>query len=135
MNIALVTVCTLTLAVASSHAAVEFVGYVTAGTEVKFMLADPEKGKKSDWLARGGVFDGYTIIAFDAKKGQLSVERAGTILQLLLKPARVQQMAKTPAHLGDKARDSAEEIRRLEAELEALKASDAKAGARQQSRP
>ena len=68
-----------------AHAAVEFAGYLQMGKEMKFLLTDPATGKRSDWLARGGRFDGYTVINFDAKKELLIVEKAGTDTALSLK--------------------------------------------------
>lgn len=68
-----------------AHAAVEFAGYLRMGEEMKFLLTDPATDKKSDWLARGGSFDGYTVVDFDAKKEVLLVEKAGTAAALPLK--------------------------------------------------
>jgi biopolymer transport protein ExbD len=80
----------LVLASAAIHAAeVEFVGYFRVGTEARFVVARPEKGTTSDWLAVGERFQEFTIKAFDEKNESLQVSGPGGTVTLRLKPSRV----------------------------------------------
>lgn len=87
------------LAVASLRAEIEFSGYVKAEGGTKFILAEPAEKKKSALLALGGVFDGYTVIGFDAKRELLTVEKAGTVTLLPLKRSETQRVVQTEESL------------------------------------
>jgi hypothetical protein len=76
-------------AAATGQAEVEFAGYIKAGTETKFVLADAAAGKTSDWLSVGGAFGDYKITGFDPRTETLAVTRNGTAARLVLKSAQV----------------------------------------------
>lgn len=82
-------------AIARMQGAVEFSSYVKAEGGMKFILAEPDAKKKSDLLALGGVFEGYTVIGFDAKREVLSVEKAGTVSALPLQRPAAQRVVQT----------------------------------------
>jgi hypothetical protein len=74
---------------------IEFSAYLKTDGVMKFALGDPAARKKPDWFALGGIFDGYTVIGFDAKKETLAVEKAGMTTYLPLKPGALPQVAQT----------------------------------------
>lgn len=89
------TLAVLAALVLPAHAEIEFSGYLKAEDAMKFALGDPAAQKKPEWFTLGGVFDGYTVIGFDAKKETLAVEKAGTTTYLPLKPGVVPQVTQT----------------------------------------
>lgn len=79
-----------TLGTGALRAEVEFAGYMrTAQGGMKFVLADPEAAKTSEWLGVGGRFSGYTVTAFDAKTETLTLARDGVPTRLVLKAAQI----------------------------------------------
>jgi hypothetical protein len=85
--------------VAGLRAEIEFSSYVKADGATKFILAEPAAKTKSDLLTVGGVFEGYTVIGFDAKRELLSVEKAGTVTLLPLQRPATQRVAQTEESL------------------------------------
>lgn len=76
-------------ATVAGRAEVEFAGYIKAGAETKFVLADAAAGKTSDWLAVGATFGDYKITGFDPRTETLAVTRNGMAARLTLKSAQV----------------------------------------------
>lgn len=65
----------------------EFAGYIKAGSETKFVLADLVERKVSDWLTVGESFAGYLVSGFEAGTETLLLEKAGVVTRLRLKSA------------------------------------------------
>src|SRR4051812_20929066 len=85
----LILVGALVTAPALSHAAIEFAGYMKiAGEAPKFVLVDTQDKKTSGWLAVGGVFKDYTIVAFDPKTEMISIKKGEATSQVPLKLSR-----------------------------------------------
>lgn len=76
------------------YAALEFSGYVTNANTTHFVVTDIERRHVSGWLGIGDEFAGYTLVAFDAPKGILSVRADDSTIALPLKPSRI--VAKIP---------------------------------------
>ena len=56
---------------------------LTVGKEHRFVLVDQD-GKASSFLSLGQSFAGYTLKAYDAKSGELSLERDGKLTKVTL---------------------------------------------------
>lgn len=117
--------------VATSGAAVEFAGYVKAGSEAQVVLMDRATGQVSELLGVGGSFAGHRVTAFDAKTETLTLEKDGAVVRLGLKSAARQSLAQALAGLPPLVRPEAEagiikqlddEIRRKIPELEKRRA-------------
>jgi hypothetical protein len=66
------------------RAEVEFVGILATPQKTLFALTDTVT-TKSDWVAMGGVFSGYTIGGFDAKNDLLTLAKNGVETRVRLK--------------------------------------------------
>lgn len=66
------------------HAEIEFIGVLVTPQLTRFALADTATGK-TDWIARGRLFAGYTVSSYDAANDTLTLTRGGTELRIRLK--------------------------------------------------
>src|SRR3954471_8655559 len=75
---------------------------LSVGKEQRFVLVS-QTGKASSWLGLGEVFEGYALKAYDAKSGELSLERDGKISKVTLvsDAATIDAPKVTPATLAD----------------------------------
>jgi hypothetical protein len=86
---------TLILAVAALLASqmlaepVEFVGYITIGSDRHFILYDAKTKESSLWMKLGQEWHGYTPASFDAKKENLTVKSSASDLVLCLRDSKV----------------------------------------------
>jgi hypothetical protein len=67
-----------------ARADLEFVGILITSQSARFALSETTTGK-TDWVTRGGKFDGYTIASYDAKEDTLTLTRDGAELRVRLK--------------------------------------------------
>jgi hypothetical protein len=81
---------------------VEFVGFANSGEGMRFVLKDAKQNISSEWLRLEQSFRGVRLVAYDAQREILTVEKEGSRLELPLRTPRVQsgtrsiQPANTP---------------------------------------
>ena len=68
----------------AARADLEFVGVLVTSQATRFALGDTTTGK-TDWVARGEKFAGYTVVGYDAQVDQLTLARDGVEFRLRLK--------------------------------------------------
>ena len=72
------------LAAIGVRAEIEFVGVLAMSQSRQFALTDTATGR-TDWVVRGGMFGGYTLVSYDPKDDTLVLSRDGAELRLRLK--------------------------------------------------
>lgn len=70
--------------VSAARAEIEFVGVLVTSRQAHFALGDTTTGK-TDWVARGERFAGYTVQDYSAKDDTITLTRNGTELRVRLK--------------------------------------------------
>jgi hypothetical protein len=93
------------LLAASSYAADTlplFNATLSVGKEQRFVLVS-STGKASSWLGLGESFEGYKLSAYDAKTGELSLDKNGKVTKVTLvsDAATIDAPKVTPATLAD----------------------------------
>ena len=74
--------------ITDSRAALEFSAYFTSNSGSQFLLTDLDTGSKSGWLAVGDSFHGHVLVKFEADRGTLTLDHAGTSALIRLKDSR-----------------------------------------------
>jgi hypothetical protein len=69
---------------------VEFVGFADSAEGMRFVLKDSQENKASDWLHLEQSFRGIRLVAYDAQREILTVEKEGSRLELPLRTPQVQ---------------------------------------------
>jgi hypothetical protein len=78
------------------YAALEFAGYISIGSDLKFVITNTETKKSSLWLSVGESFEGYRISAFDPKHESLTLRKEAETLELPLRPSQVMPGGHSP---------------------------------------
>jgi hypothetical protein len=76
-------------AMRAAEPAIEFVGVLGAGGELRIALA--KTGSPAEWVTIGREFAGYTVKSFEAKTDEVVLTRGAEQLRLRLKNAKVKQ--------------------------------------------
>ena len=90
--------------------AVEFAGYMAAGTDRLFVLFDPRSKETSSWVKLEVSWHGYRLIAFDAQREMLVVAKGAEKLELKLRSAQVVEGRSLPKLLKGTATASGDSI-------------------------
>lgn len=80
----------------TSHAALEFTGYMRLKDEVRFVVTDLDSGTTSGFLTIGSVFEGHKVTAFDERSEVLVLDLNGQSIRLPLKDAHVRDGSTAP---------------------------------------
>ncbi|MGH7943987.1 MAG: hypothetical protein ACREF9_03120 [Opitutaceae bacterium] len=78
------TLLLIALTSRTARADIEFVGILATSQSSHYALGDTTTGK-TDWVLRGGMFAGYTVVSYEPKDDTLLLRRDGTDLRLRLK--------------------------------------------------
>jgi hypothetical protein len=84
-----------------AHGALEFSGYISTGSELRFIVTNLDSRRTSEWLMIGDTFEGHSIAGFDLKEEVLVVHHAGTPVRLSLKGARVRDAKQLTSKVDD----------------------------------